>query len=174
MLFVYKSVLKSIAAFGKWNIIPLLAGIAGRFTQELTLSRVYNPDSAGKERNTLTRGVVLALRELMKQTEANELTYDLTAFIAMSLFGIGRTIDTSVEAWEKRGYWVKADKFRLEWEWANLYAAQMREALVADDWAKVAATAARTAQKFGKINVPARNRLGTPWVGAWKEFKKAA
>ena len=153
---------------------PPAGAVAGRFSQEPILSRVYNPDSAGKERNTLTRGVVLALRELMKQTEANELTYDLTAFISISLSQISQTIDVSVLDWEKRGYWVKADKFRLEWEWANLYAKQMGEALLAQDWAKVAATAAKTAQKFARITVAERNRLGTPWVGAWKEFKKTA
>ncbi len=138
------------------------------------MSRVYNPDSAGKERKLLTRSVVLALRELMKQGEANDTTYDLTAYISLSLAEIGRTIDTSVEAWEKRGYWVKADKFRLEWEWADLYAQKLREALLVSDWAGVAATAAKTAQKFSKVTVPERNRLGTPWVGAWKTFKKTA
>ena len=138
------------------------------------MSRVYNPDSAGKERKLLTRSVVLALRELMKQGEANDTTYDLTAYISLSLAEIGRTIDTSVEAWEKRGYWVKADKFRLEWEWADLYAQKLREALLVSDWAVVAATAAKTAQKFSKVTVPERNRLGTPWVGAWKTFKKTA
>jgi len=138
------------------------------------LSRVYNPDSAGKERKLLTRSVVLALRELMKQGEANDTTYDLIAYISLSLAEIGRTIDTSVEAWEKRGYWVKADKFRLEWEWADLYAQKLREALLVQDWAVVAATAAKTAQKFSKVTVPERNRLGTPWVGAWKTFNKMA
>lgn len=138
------------------------------------MSRVYNPDSAGKERKLLTRSVVLALRELMKQGEAHDTTYDLTAYISLSLAEIGRTIDTSVEAWEKRGYWVKADKFRLEWEWADLYSQKLREALLVSDWAVVAATAAKTAQKFSKVTVPERNRLGTPWVGAWKTFKKTA
>lgn len=138
------------------------------------MSRVYNPDSAGKERKLLTRSVVLALRELMKQGEANDTTYDLTAYISLSLAEISRTIDTSVEAWEKRGYWVKADKFRLEWEWADLYAQKLREALLVSDWAVVAATAAKTAQKFSKVTVPERNRLGTPWVGAWKTIKKTA
>ncbi len=138
------------------------------------MSRVYNPDSAGKERKLLTRSVVLALRELMKQGEANDTTYDLTAYISLSLAEIGRTIDTSVEAWEKRGYWVKADRFRLEWEWAEIYAQKLREALLVSDWAVVAATAAKTAQKFSKVTVPERNRLGTPWVGAWKTIKKTA
>jgi hypothetical protein len=135
------------------------------------LSRVYNPDSAGKERNTLTRGVVLALRELMKQQETNDLTRDLAAFVALSLDEIAATIEASVGAWEKRGYWVKADKFRLEWEWAGLYGKSMASALLKDDWATVAMTSAKVAQKLGKVTVPERHRLGTPWVGAWKKMK---
>ena len=135
------------------------------------MSRVYNPDSAGKERNILTRGVVLALRELMKQQGTDELTKDLAAFVALSLNEISATIEASVGAWEKRGYWVKADKFRLEWEWAGQYTKTMREALLKDDWATVAMTSAKIAQKLGKVTVPVRHRLGTPWVGAWKKLK---
>jgi hypothetical protein len=135
------------------------------------MSRVYNPDSAGKERNTLTRGVVLALRELMKQQGTDDLTKDLAAFVALSLDEISGTIEASVGAWEKRGYWVKADKFRLEWEWAGQCAKSMRDALLKDDWATVAMTSAKVAQKLGKVTVPERHRLGTPWVGAWKKLK---
>ena len=135
------------------------------------MSRVYNPDSAGKERNTLTRGVVLALRELMKQQGTDDLTRDLAAFIVLSLEEINGTIEASVGAWEKRGYWVKADKFRLEWEWAGQNAKVMRDALLKDDWATVALTSAKVAQKLGKVTVPERHRLGTPWVGAWKKLR---
>ena len=136
------------------------------------MSRVYNPDSAGKERTRLSKGIVLALRELMKQPDANLVTYDLTAYICMSLREISRTIDSSVAAWEKRGYWVKADKFRLEWEWAGLYAQKMQEALLDQNWGEVAGLAAKTAQKFSKVTVPEHHRLGTPWQGAWQEFEK--
>jgi hypothetical protein len=136
------------------------------------LSRVYNPDSAGKDRNRLSRSIVLALRELMKQPDANQLTFDLTAFICLALSKIDQTIDVSVQAWEKRGYWVKADKFRLEWEWSGLYARQLAESLKAQNWALVAATSVKIGQKFNKITVPEHHRLGTPWVGAWEEFRK--
>ena len=44
---------------------------------------------------------------------------DLAAFIAISLEKIFETVETSVVAWEKKGYWVKADRFRLEWEWSK-------------------------------------------------------
>jgi hypothetical protein len=47
----------------------------------------------------------------------------------------------------------------------------MRDALLKDDWATVAMTSAKVAQKLGKVTVPERHRLGTPWVGAWKKLK---
>lgn len=136
------------------------------------MSRVYNPDSAGKERNKLVRSVVLALRELMKQQQADGTTRDLAAFISMALTEINSTIETSVEAWEKRGYWVKADKFRLEWEWTGKLGKIIGEALVHDDWGTIALKSAEIAQKLGKVTIPEHHRLGTPWVGAWKQFNK--
>ena len=136
------------------------------------MSRIYNPESAGKERNRLSKAVVLAIRELAKQAEPGEEARDLAAFIAIALSIIAETIDASVAAWEKRDYWVKADRFRMEWSWAEPTARKMRSALLADDWAGVAQAAAQAAQKLSKITVPPGHRLGKPWVGAWEELMK--
>ena len=136
------------------------------------MSRIINPDSAGKERTHLTRAVVLAVRELARQTEPGPESRDLAAFIALALQIIADTIDVSVAAWEKRGYWVKADRFRMEWLWAGQLADKMRRAVTADDWETVAQAAAQTAQKLGKINVPLNHRLGTPWAGAFQELNR--
>lgn len=102
----------------------------------------------------------------MKQTEPNQTTKDLTAYVVLALEEIAGNIDSSVEAWEKRGYWVKADKFRLEWEWAGITAGKLRTALENEDWGSVAMASARIAQKLNKVTIPERHRLGTPWVGA--------
>lgn len=136
------------------------------------MSRVYNPDSAGKERNTLTRGIVLALRNLMKQQSTDDLTRDLAAYVALSLREINATIEASVGAWEKRGYWVKADKFRLDWEWTGTTSVALTSALLKNDWAMVAITSAKIAQKLGSITVPERNRIGAPWIGCWEKLKE--
>jgi len=136
------------------------------------VSRIINPESAGKERTRLTRAVVLAVRELAHQTEPGAESRDLAAFIALALRIVADTIDVSVIAWEKRGYWVKADRFRMEWMWAGQLADKMRKAVLAEDWGTVALAAAQTAQKLGKINVPVNHRLGTPWVGAYAELKQ--
>ncbi len=136
------------------------------------MSRVINPDSAGKERTRLCKSVVLALRELMRQTEPTDASRDLAAFMALALQEIFQTVEVSVAAWEKKGYWVKADRFRMEWEWADRTGKRLEQAVRGDDWGTVAMTAAQVAQKLMKIDVPQRHRLGTPWVGAWESLQK--
>jgi hypothetical protein len=136
------------------------------------LGRVINPDGVGKRRTRLTRAIVLAIRELMKQTEPTNQTRDLAAFISLALAAVDETIDVSVTAWEKRGYWLKADRFRLEWDWAKILGEKMRQALLTEDWAQVAASAVRVAEKLQSVKVPQRHRLGTPWVGAWDKLKQ--
>ena len=135
------------------------------------MSRVINPDSAGKERGQLTKSIVLALRQLAKQTDIDGETRDLASFIALALLRVDATIDISVQAWEKRGYWVKADKFRMEWIWTRQSGEKMRDAVISEDWGTVAAVSALTGQKLGKIKVPERHRLGTPWVGAYGKLR---
>jgi len=134
------------------------------------LSRVINPESAGRERTRLIKSIVLALRELMRQTEPDELSKDLTAFVVLALQDIHNSIDSSVTAWEKRGYWVKADRFRMEWDWTSRASNQLKEALLTENWPDVAVHSAYVMQKFFNIQVPVRHRLGTPWIGAYKKL----
>jgi hypothetical protein len=129
------------------------------------LVRIIKTGSAGKDRKYLEKGIVLAIRELAQQSDMDESTRDLLAYIALSLKAIGNTIDASVTAWEKRGYWIKADRYRMEWIWAEQFGVEMEQAILKDDWGKVARITAQVTQKLSKVNVPQRNRLGKPWVG---------
>lgn len=138
------------------------------------MGRVINPESAGKERTQMMRGVILALRELMAQATINETTRDLAAFVALSLEAIWGTVDLSVTAWEKRGYWVKADRFRMEWQWTERLGVGLRQAVLADDWVQVAGLSAQVAEKVHSMTLPKRHGLGTPWVGAWKRLRDKA
>ena len=100
----------------------------------------------------------------------NQEAKDLAAFIALALRIISDGIDVSVAAWEKRDYWIKADKFRMEWVWSGQVADKMKVALFTDDWGTVAMLSAQIAQKFNKIVVSDNHRLGKPWVGAYKQL----
>jgi hypothetical protein len=133
---------------------------------------LINTEGAGKLRTQLTRSVVLALRELMRQTQPDDHSRDLAAYISIALGEIYQTAEESVAAWEKKGYWVKADRFRMDWEWADRLAVTMRKALMQEDWATVAMTAAQIAQKLMSVDVPQRHKLGEPWQGAWKQLQK--
>jgi hypothetical protein len=141
-------------------------------TLENILSRIINPESAGKERIQLSKGVVLAIRELAQQTGPGPESRDLAAFIAIALIKISETIEISVAAWEKRDYWVKADKFRMDWAWAGQYGERMSLAVLGENWDSVTQLASKAAQKLSKITVPAGHRLGRPWVGAYTELER--
>ena len=134
------------------------------------MSRVINPDSVGKQRTQLTKAIVLAVRELARQSDVTAETRDLAAFIAIALQIIADGIDVSVTAWEKRDYWVKADKFRMEWTWAGQIAEKMRASVLSEEWAAVATLSAQIAQKLAKVQVSENHRLGKPWVGSFKRF----
>ncbi len=135
------------------------------------MGRVINPEGAGKERNKLVKTIVLAMRELMRQSAPDEHSRDLAAYIATSLLEINETVEASVGAWEKKGYWVKADRFRMEWIWTERVGKQMRDAVLNDDWATIAMTIAQLGGKLNNVDVPARNRLGTPWDGAFQQLQ---
>ncbi|HNT54445.1 MAG TPA: hypothetical protein PKG95_07020 [Anaerolineaceae bacterium] len=134
------------------------------------MSRVIHTETAGKDRTRLSRAVVLALRELMRLPEPNDTARDLVAFIALALMEISDTVDQSVAAWEKRGYWVKAERFRMEWDWTGRLSRSVAQAVQAADWATIALLSAQIAQKFATVKLPVRHRLGTPWVGAYLEL----
>ena len=135
------------------------------------MSRVINPESAGKERTRLVKAIVLSVRELAKQSQVTQDAKDLAAFISLALGSISEGIEISVIAWEKRDYWVKADKFRMEWIWAGQYSEKMKNAVLSDDWGMVAAVSMQIAQKFSKVVVSDNHRLGKPWVGAFKQLQ---
>ena len=134
------------------------------------MSRVINPESAGRDRTRLTKSIVLALRELAKQKEVTEEAKDLAAFIALALRSISEGIDVSVAAWEKRDYWVKADRFRMDWMWTGQYADKIKVAIFTDDWGTIAMAIPQIAQKLSKIIVSENHRLGKPWQGAFKQL----
>jgi hypothetical protein len=135
------------------------------------VSRVINPDSAGKQRNQLSRAIAVAVRELARQTDTGVDAHDLAAFIAAALKSIADGIELSVAAWEKRGYWVKADRFRLEWDWAGPISEKMQKAVLEDDWGAIANLSAQIAQKLNKVQISDNHRLGKPWSNALERLK---
>ncbi len=135
------------------------------------MSRIISTEGGTKERTRLSKAVVKAIRILAQQEKPDDDSRDMAAFIAMALELIYKSVEVSVVAWEKKDYWVKADRFRMEWEWCNRASAAMRKAVLTDDWGTVASTSGLVAQKLMKIQLAPGARVGTPWVGAYKQLK---
>ena len=136
------------------------------------MGRIIKIENANRVRTQLMRSIILSIRELMSPSEPNQQTLDIAAYISLALTEIFLSIDGSVEAWEKRGYWIKADRYRQEWIWAENLGKAMRTAALEKDWGKIAVTAAQVAEKLKKVDVPKRNKIGTPWIGAFQRISK--
>ncbi len=134
------------------------------------MGRLVKTGTAGKDRVLLEKGIVVAIRELARQPGMNETTRDLLAYIALSLISIGETIDESVVAWEKRGYWVKADRYRMEWSWASRLGDEMKQAITDENWPEVARNLGQVTEKLSTVKIAQRNRLGSPWTGSYQKL----
>ena len=135
------------------------------------MARVINPETGRKERDRYVKGIVKALRQLMLREQVDDKSRDLASFIALALYKINETIDVSVDAWEKRGYWLKADRYRMEWDWSLLLGKDLHLAILKEDWDHIAAISVKIAQKLYQVKLPQRDRIGEPWIDAWQKLK---
>jgi hypothetical protein len=108
----------------------------------------------------------------MTQQEPGQESLDVVAFIVLALYQVHATIDQSVTAWEKRGYWLKADRYRMEWEWCQLSAEDLKPAALEQDWNKIIPILIKIGEHLQHIKLPQRDRMGTPWTGAWEAFQE--
>ena len=120
------------------------------------------------------REALIALRELEKHKEIDVQARDLAAFLALTLQSIHETIDISVLAWEKRGYWLKADRFRRDWSWSGKLSNALSKAMMESDWQSIADIAILVAIRLRNVEVPQRQRPGAPWKGAWERWEKSS
>lgn len=136
------------------------------------MARIIQHESGSSLRNRICKEIVLTIRSLMVQPQPDESSKDMVAFIILSLEKIQDITDQTVSAWEKKDYWVKADKYKLEWVWVEDYSNQLLGALNQDQWTEIALLIAQIGQKLKNISVSPKNRLGTPWIGAFKYIKQ--
>lgn len=136
------------------------------------MTPISTVESGTTLRNRLNRSIVLAIRTLMQQPSPNQLSLDLAAFVVLALEKIQESIETSAIAWEKRDYWLKADRFRMEWQWVGEVRKSLTQHLLQEDWPLLAADLTSVAQNLSKVEIRPNNRIGEPWLGAWQAFKK--
>jgi hypothetical protein len=135
------------------------------------MARIIHTENLATDRNRLMKAMAIASRELARQPGFTSEARDLAAFLVLALDQVANSIERSVGPWEKRGYWLKADRFRMDWAWVDPIARQMRAALLSDDIAAIAQNMAALGQRLREVQVAAKHRLGTPWIGAWEKMQ---
>jgi hypothetical protein len=135
------------------------------------VTQIIKTSTPGKEREQLSKAIVITIRAFMRRGTPDQETKDMVAFVILALKEISTGIDQSVAAWEKRGYWVKADKYRLEWQWAGAVADKLQQAFQAEDWGKIAEYLLDTMTRLSNIKVSDRHRMGQPWENAYTNYK---
>jgi hypothetical protein len=136
------------------------------------LSRVIRTESAASQRKQLMRGLALALRRGLGGDVASGEQKDLLAFMLLTLDRITASVDRTAQAWEKRGYWLKADRFRLDWEWSTFCYQALEKALGEQDWEAARAVVPKLMQGAMEVDVPKRLKDARPWIGAWDEVRE--
>jgi hypothetical protein len=131
------------------------------------MSRVIHTDGPGQQRHRLRRTIAEMLRRLMRKRRFDDEARDLAALIVFSLRELAAGVDQSASAWEKRGYFLKADRFRSEWEWLEPTAAELSRLIVHEDWKRVPVVLAGLTPRFSDIRVKRLTRSSAVWQGCY-------
>ena len=134
------------------------------------MARVINTNSPGKRRSAYMRTVAEILRRLSQQQEVNQDTKDSVAWIVYCLRGIEGTVEESMLAWEKRGYWKKSDDFQQKWWWASLMAKSIEDMVASQDWEKLPDMLIRLFPHVADIQISRLTRDPKEWRGAYSKL----
>ena len=130
------------------------------------MSRIVNTSEPGTVRSQMRRTIAEILRHLMFKPRLDDESKDMAALVAISLQEIAATIDVTTTAWENRDYFLKADRFRLEWEWAAPAARRLEEIVVSGDWDRLPGELVALAPRFADIRIAKMTRGPETWQGA--------
>lgn len=135
------------------------------------MSRVIRPQSASKIRSDLLQALAHAVASDQASVLDQSERRDILAFSVRILEEIMESVSATSNAWEKRGYWVKADRFMAEWAWASTWLKQLTQAYGQPELAPSEALYGRLSDHLSQVSIPVRMRRTKPWTGAWKRWK---
>lgn len=138
------------------------------------MTPVINVSDPGTRRNQQRRTIAEILRQLMLKRELDEEAKDMAAAVVLALREIAGTIDSSASAWEKRDYFVKADRFRREWDWVLPTAERLQQLVVNAHWEQLPRELATLAPHFADIHVTKMTRSTSTWKASYRLLLREA
>lgn len=133
------------------------------------MSRLIRAVPAARQRRDLLRAVAAAVGSACGIDEDEH--RDLVAFSALALERFLESVEATAEAWERRGYWVKADRLRNDWTWVGAVCGQLNDCLAREDWSAAAVALTEAVGHLGGTQARRGKPVGRPWLGAYEAWQ---
>ena len=137
------------------------------------MGRVINNNTPAKSRNRCRRAIAEILRHLSQKPALDEETKDMAAMIVFLLREIDSGVEQTISAWEKRGYWMKAERFLRDWEWTREAAANFEDIIRNEAWELLPELLADLFPRFADIQVKKMTYDRSEWEGAYEKLLEA-
>lgn len=130
------------------------------------MSRIIHTENPTKIRNQNRRSIAEILRRLSQKTDIDDEARDMAAMLVFLLKEIHEGVEQAARAWEKRDYWMKAERFLREWAWAGETAANLDDVLRHDALDLLPELMADLLPRFADIQLKTMTRTADLWRGA--------
>ena len=134
------------------------------------MSRVVHVDNPGKRRNAARRSIAEILRYLSRKGQIDDEARDMSAALVFLLREVKATVDESAAAWEKRGYWMKVERFVRDYEWIPEMAANIDDVIRHGAWDLLPELLAELSPRFDDIQIKTMTRKPDAWRGAYRRL----
>jgi hypothetical protein len=134
------------------------------------MSRVININNPTKIRNQNRRLIAELLRRLSQKPDVDTETKDMAAVMVFSLREIANGVEQSAAAWEKRGYWMKSERFIREWGWTGETAANLEDVIRNEAWDLLPRLLAEMFPRFADVQIKTMTKSPDTWQGAYKKL----
>ena len=134
------------------------------------MGRIIHTDSPTTVRNRNRRTIAEMLKRLAQKPEIDDEAKDFAATIVFELIAIDEGVLSSAKSWEKRDYWIKAEKFIREWAWAKETAYNLDDVLRHEAWDLLPRLILELYPKFADVKVTKLTRKADVWEGNYMKL----
>ena len=134
------------------------------------MSRVININNPSKVRNKNQRTIAEILRRIGAKSTFDDETKDMASTLVFLLQEIFDGVQTSITAWEKKGYWMKADRYLREWEWTAEVAANLDDVIRNEAWDLLPRILADLLPFISDVQIKTMTRPKSTWQGNYKRL----
>ena len=115
--------------------------------------------------------MVYTISKLREESPGTDRHKDMLAFIALTSEAVINSVRTTMGAWEKRGYWIKADNFREKWNWIFVFHESLIEVIQNEEWSKLSELICSISKYTDDVSIPKKRSYSEPWIGSYNKLK---